>query len=104
MSSALVQLTVVPGFTVKTCDLKVKLAICTEATDGGAAFARSATGASSRAADRRMDGWKARIFNVRVMLCPRSGGEGGIDQRDPVVAPHEHGVGDAKHRVELLGR
>src|SRR5438445_6376954 len=104
MSSPLVQVTVVPAFTVSTGALKVKLPICTAAAAGaGVALVATATVEIISALAASAADWNVSILNPRVMKNP-SGGERGIDQRDAVVAAHEHGVGNAEQAVELLGR
>src|SRR5690349_3728544 len=69
ISSPLVQVTVVPGFTVKTGLLKVKLPICTAAADAGAALVIVATVVITNAVAASAAAWNVRILNARVMEC-----------------------------------
>src|SRR5947209_6341021 len=101
MSSPLVQVTVVPGFTIRVGALKVKLPIATAAAAGaGAALVITETVEMTSALEARTAAWKVNILNPRVIANP-SGGEGGIDERDAVVTANEHRVGNAEHAVQL---
>src|SRR5437868_6224381 len=68
MSSALVQVTVVPGFTVTTGALKVKLPIWTDAAAGaGAAFVIVETVDSINAPAASAAAWNVRILNPGII-------------------------------------
>src|SRR5205823_3405491 len=78
MSSALVQVTVVPGFTVTTWSLKVKLAIWTAAAEAGAGAARtiSATTVISMVHATRTEAWNDNSLKARGTMFSLVGTSG----------------------------
>src|SRR3954447_11906448 len=104
MSSPFVQVTVVPGFTLKTGALNVKLSMLTAADGAGAARLMAETVVMISAQATSTAAWNERVFTPRVMVGIPSGRKRGVDERDAIVAAHEHRIGDAEHLAQLLGR
>src|SRR4051812_21737711 len=75
MSSPLVHVTVVPGFTVTVAWLKVKFPIWTDAVLAGAAFVVVETVAINSAPATSAEAWNVRILKPRVMDYPLVSGK-----------------------------
>src|SRR5579864_6617917 len=106
ISSSLVQVTVVPAFTVTCGGLKVKLEIFTAISSARAGApvmvavvaAAIVMASASRAISPVMS---ATVFNVAVR---RSCLEGRIDDGKPLLVLLEGDAGDAEHLFQLVGR
>src|SRR5208282_5757981 len=98
MSSLLVQVTVVPAFTVNCCGLKVKLSIDT-ALAGLCALAMRAPPASSEptTAPKTAAAIALRIIFLLLTLQRR------VDDREPLLVLLERDGGDAKHGAQPVG-